>query len=368
MKILILSPMLSSSSFITVYPYAKILSKYHDVKIVGPLFGKKLYIHDKNLKFEYIEPKITKPVQIGMLSLFSRNLSRLMKGDYDVVHAFKLLPHTGPVAAIAKKRLGKKFILTIDDYDAAGGGRNPIKKFFLKESEKAYKHSDSIFVSSTLLQKKYGGEIIYQVPNEKIFLKKNISGQKIRKKFGLESKIIIMYAGTLYGNKGLDVLIKSVQKLKNKNVKLLIIGSTLLNKEVEYLKKIAGEETIFVGQVPISDMPQFVAACDIYVIPTKNTPYTRAEIPAKIFEPMMLSKAIIASRLSDIPIILNDGKSGMLVKPGSVDDLAKKISILTNDKRLRKNFGKKAKERYFNNYSYDQIEKKINNVYRSLGI
>jgi len=353
MRILMLCPMISSSSFITTYPYAKILSKKHDVKIVGPLFGKEQFIKDDDLEFEFIEPKFMKPVQLGMVSLFSKNVSRLSKKDYDVVHAFKLLPHTAPAAAVAKKKMGKKFVLTIDDYDVAGGGLNPIKKFFLKKSEKSYKDADAIFTSSTFLQSKYGGEIIYQVANEKIFLENKNDGTEFRRKFGLENKIIILYAGTLYEQKGVDILIKAVRKLNRPDLKLVIAGGTINDKEVDNYKKIAGDETIFLGKIPMSQTPELVAACDIYVVPTKDTLYTRAEIPAKIFEPMMLEKAIIASDISDVPKFLDNGNCGLLVPPNNIEMLASALDKLINDKSLREHFGRKAKQRYLEKFSWD---------------
>ena len=367
MKILMLCPMLSSSSFITAYPFAKILSKHHDVTIAGPLFGKKsTYIKDDNLKFEYIEPLVNSPVQLGMMSLVYKNLFRLLKKDYDIVHVFKTLPHTSPVASFAKRFTKKPFVLTIDDYDAVGGGGNPIKKMFLKMSEGSYKSADAVFVSSTMLQSIYGGNIFYQVPNEEIFKKFDKKTSVVKKNYDLDGKIVIMYAGTLYEHKGVDVLIKAVKALNRDDVKLLIIGSTLGGKEVEEYKKLAGDETIFVGQIPIERMPEFVDACDIYAIPTKDTVYTRAEIPAKIFEPMIMGKTVVASNISDIPKILDDGKCGVLVKPGDVESMKNALEELIEDPSVRFELGKNARERYNEKYSYAEKEKNVMKVYEGL--
>lgn len=361
MKILMLCPMISSSSFITTYPYAKILSKKHDVKIVGPLFGKQPYIKDKSLKFEFIEPLIKKPYQLGVLSLYRKNLKRLLKDDYDVVHAFKLLPHTAPAAAKAKRKTGKPFILSIDDYDVAAP-KNFLKKLVLKRAEKAYKEADAITVSSTFLQKIYGGEVIYQVANEFVFAKKR-SGARIRKMYDLEDKIVIVHAGTFYEHKGIDVLIKAVQALNRKDVKLLLIG----NGNVERYKKLAGPETIFTGKIPITEIPEYAAAADIYAIPTKDTLYAKAEISAKIFEAMMQEKAIVASNISDNSLILDRGKCGVLVKPSSVNSLRKGLQYVMDNPEIAKQMGIRAKKRYFANYSYKQIEAKINKLYSRIG-
>ncbi len=362
MKILMLCPLLSSSSFLTTYPYAKILSKKHDVKIVGPLFGKKeTYVKDKSLNFEFLEPVVNSPVQLGMMSLIPKNISRLLKSDYDVVHTFKLLPHTGPVAAFSKKFTKKPFVLTIDDYDVASPS-NPIKRSILKSGESAYKSADAVTVSSKYLQKIYGGEVIYQVANEEIFLRRKYNREQVRKKLNVEDKVVIFHAGTFFDSKGIDILIKAVQSLKREDVVLLLAGYGDTKKIMES----AGSETIFLGRLPITEIPKYLAASDIYAIPTKDTLYTRAEIPAKVFEAMMMEKAIVASRLSDIPIILDNGKCGLLTKPGDLKSLTSALSRLVDDRQLRARLGRRSKKRYINNYSYKQIEEKINNIYSKI--
>ncbi|MBU0530838.1 MAG: hypothetical protein KKC05_04145 [Nanoarchaeota archaeon] len=75
MKILMLCPLISSSSFITTYPFAKILSKRHEVELMGPLLGKKPYIEDSELNFSFVDPSIKKPIQLAFMSLYKKNLS-----------------------------------------------------------------------------------------------------------------------------------------------------------------------------------------------------------------------------------------------------------------------------------------------------
>jgi len=362
MKILMLCPLISSSSFITTYPFAKLLSKKHDVEIMGPLLGEKQYIEDPKLKFTFIEPRVKKPIQLAFLSLYKKNLNILKKKDFDVIHAFKLLPHTGPVAAKIKKRTGTPFVLSIDDYDAAAS-KNKAKRVVLEWAEKSYKDADAVTVSSEMLKKIYGGDIIYQVANEFVF-KRKLNPKAFARKYDLENKIVIAHAGTFFDHKGMDVLIKAVKKINNKNVKLVLAG----NSNIEKYKKIAGDETVFTGRIPMNDVANLTQLCDIYAIPTKDTPYARAEIPAKIFEPMMLGKPVIASSISDIPRILDNGKCGLLTKPGSVDDLAKKIQYLIDNPKERIKFGAKSRKRYDANYSYKKIEEKIWEIYLNLNV
>ncbi|MBI4017770.1 MAG: glycosyltransferase family 4 protein [Candidatus Aenigmarchaeota archaeon] len=360
MKIVMVCPQISSSSFITTYPYAKILSKEHDVKIVGPLLGKEPFIRDATLDFEFIEPPVGRPPQLALASAYFSVKKRLMRGDFDVMHAFKLFPNTAMPAAAVKRRIGKKLVITVDDYDVASP-KNPFKRLVLRAAERAYKSADRMIVSSTYLQKIYGGDIIHQVANEPLFLGKKYTGAAVRKKYDLQDKKIILYAGTIFEHKGIDVLIKAVQSLNDKDVKLVVVG-----EGKTALLRLAGDETLYIGKAPIEEIPDFVAACDVYAIPTRPSTYANAQIPGKIFEPMMMGRAVIASAVSDIPAILDYGKAGLVVRPNDVRSLADGLKLLLSDDSLRRRLGDSAKRRYEAMYSYARIEEKIKTVYSKL--
>lgn len=364
MRILMLCPMVSTSSFVTTYPYAKVLSEEHDVTIVGPLFGRKEpYIRDDSLRYEFIEPATLSPPQIGMLTLLPKNFSRLMRADYDVVHAFQLMPYTAPAASLSKAFTGKKYVLSIDEYLVAGGGNNPIKKLFYRMSEGAYRNADAVTVSSHFEQRIYGGTVTYQTPNEDLFTRRKYTGEKVRRKYGLEGKTVILYAGTFHMHKGVDLLIRAVQEMRDPDVRLLLVGGTLSNRETEYYKSIAGDETVFVGETRMEEIPEFVAACDIYAIPTRGTLQGMAGTPAKVFEGMLSGKAVIATALADLPIILDRGKGGMLVKPGDVASLRRGLERLAASASLRRRMGARARKKYWKEYSFERKAEAIRKIY-----
>ena len=134
-----------------------------------------------------------------------------------------MLPHTAPVASMAKMLKGKKFVLTIDDYDSAASS-NPLKNAIMKCAERSFRNADKIIVSSRYLQSIFGGNILYQVPNERLFSKKKYSSEYTKKRLGLGNKKMVFYAGTFYDHKGLDVLIKAVQSLGRDDVRLVLAG------------------------------------------------------------------------------------------------------------------------------------------------
>lgn len=356
-------PLLSSSSFITTYPMVKALERDHEVTILGPTFGKPLYIKDDSLRIVTIEPIVRHPMQAGYLSLLPKVKAYLKKhaNEYDVVHAFKPVFHTGYAAAKAKEETRKPLVLSIDDYDQIAS-KNWMKRSLLSIAARSVKQADAITVSSSQLQQVYGGTVIRQVACEPAFKRRQPERKRIRKKYNIEDKIVIFHGGTFYPHKGIDILIRAVQKLKERghNVALLLAG-----EPIGPYRSLARDETIFCGMVPMEEMPDYVAACDIYAIPTRDTPYARAEIPAKIFEPMMLGKAIVASSISDIPELLDHGNAGVLSRPDSVHDLTIKLEELITDRDLRVAVGRNAKKRYDKNYSYDVIARQLKVVYKN---
>lgn len=359
MKVIILCPQISGSSFLVCHSFGKIVSKKHDVKFIGPTFGLKPFLHDPKINIQFVEPFIKQPIQLGMFLSKGPIFNKLIEEEFDVIHAFKLLPNTAPIAAKIKQKENKPFILTIDDYDPTSP-KNPIKRWILQNSEKAYKFADAITVSSTFLQKIYGGEVVYQVSDEKVFNPKKHSGKKIRKKYKVEDKIVITHIGTIFPHKGIDFLIKAVQELKNPDVKLMLFEA---GSNIEYYKSISGDETIWVKQINFNDVPEYTAASDIYIIPTRDTMYARAEIPRKIFDAMAMGKPIVASNISDIPIFLDNGKCGILTKPDSLKSLKDALSHLIEDKSLREKLGRKARSSYLKHFSYKILEQKLNKIY-----
>lgn len=362
MKILMIAPSLSGSAYMIPYIYAKILMKKHKVKIVGPAFGKRIFIEDRSMDVENLEPHIKRPVQVGMVNMIPINMMRLMKNDFDAIHCFKLLPHTIPVCAAAKKILKKPLVLTIDDYDKASP-ENPIKRSFLEVSEKFYKSADVVTVPSDGLRKIYGGTIIYPPIDVDKQMPKKSSAARLRKRLGLQGKIVVTYIGTLYKTKGIDVLIEAVKRTRRKDIKLVLFE---FGKETETYKKMSGPETVWVKKKTGEKSLDYTLMSDIYAIPTKDTRYTRVQTPAKIFEAMSMGSAIVASNISDIPKFLDHGKAGVLVKPNDVESLKNAILKLADNRKLRQKLGARARKVYNERYHYKKEGEKLMKIYDDL--
>jgi len=204
----------------------------------------------------------------------------------------------------------------------------------------------------------------------------NIDGSEIRKKLGLEDKIVIGTLSTFgvwHGTKVFSKAIKPLcEKLQVTSYKLhvLFIGDGTLRPECERIIQESGMEkyVTFTGTVPFTEIQQYLAVCDILVashIPNPDgTPFFGS--PTKLFEYMAMGTGIVASDLAQIGEVLEHKKTAWLVKPGDVNDLVNGVIKLVQDDKLRKNLGKNARKETVKNYTWEQNTRRVLNSYKNL--
>jgi len=161
----------------------------------------------------------------------------------------------------------------------------------------------------------------------------SVKVNEVRKKLRLPlDKKIVMYAGSLYlyGWKGVDVLLAAASYL-SPDVKIVLVGGT--NSEIEPLKqKAKATNIIFIGRRPYQEIPDYLQAADILVLPnTSGEAHSEKYTwPLKLFEYMASGRPIVASNLPSLREILNK-KNAWLVKPNDARELANGLKEVLDD-------------------------------------
>ena len=89
-----------------------------------------------------------------------------------------------------------------------------------------------------------------------------------------------------------------------------------------------------------------MADADVVVAPSVPSSDGRREgIPVVLMEAMAMRRPVVASRLSGIPELVEDGRSGLLVPPGDADAVAEALLRLARDARLRRELGLAGRRR-----------------------
>jgi glycosyltransferase involved in cell wall biosynthesis len=178
--------------------------------------------------------------------------------------------------------------------------------------------------------------------------------EAVRRSYHLHGHLVVGFIGSLKPWHGVDLLLESAKDLAERGspVRWLIVGDGPL---LEWLQRRAEQEQLaelmrFVGYVPRDRAPAHVAAMDIAVSPV--TVAGRSAI--KIFEYMASGCAVVASRDPDTATIIRDHHNGLLVAPGSHEELRDAIIGLVDDSELRARLGVEARRTIEANFTWQR--------------
>lgn len=162
-------------------------------------------------------------------------------------------------------------------------------------------------------------------------------------------KTLVVYIGRLDAVKGYDTLLKTVEKVNNKNLHFLFVcGEKYPEKRKQLQEKY--KNATFLGFR--KDIPEILAASDIYVLPS-----FAEGLPNTLMEAMASGKASVASNVGGVKILVKDNEDGLLVKKGNWKQLNEKIELLARNKNLREKFGKNARKKIEKEFSFGAIGK-----------
>jgi len=152
----------------------------------------------------------------------------------------------------------------------------------------------------------------------------------------------LIFIGFILKENGIPTLLQSVKLLKDEipNIRLNLVGFTSkqdndwLLHEIEKLG--IAKYVHYWGVIDSNEVPSFLSRMDVCLIPFYQVLGKDETFPVKLFEYLSMGKAIVASRLSGISLIVKHEESALLVKPGDSEEMAASILRLKNDILLRR--------------------------------
>jgi glycosyltransferase involved in cell wall biosynthesis len=175
----------------------------------------------------------------------------------------------------------------------------------------------------------------------------------------------VLYTGVLRARKGLFDLIKCAILVKKKipDIKFIICGTgSLLQKLKEQVQSVGLEEqVIFLGRVDRKKLIQIYQNATIQVVPS-----IYEGLPTVLLEAMACGLPVVATNIGGNRDIISSNVNGLLVPPGSPEEMAQMITMLWADEPLRKKIGRNARETILKKYTWDIITDDFLKVYDCL--
>jgi glycosyltransferase involved in cell wall biosynthesis len=165
--------------------------------------------------------------------------------------------------------------------------------------------------------------------------------------------------GTLHEVKGQRHLIDAVARLcaRGLDVRCRFVGDGPDREALE--RQVAGlgldRAVEFVGQRTRGEIVDLLAETDILVTPSVPTSAGKREgLPVVLIEAMASGVPVLASHLSGIPELVEDGVTGLTVPPGDADAIANAIARLLADPGLRARLAAAGRRRIAEEFDLDR--------------
>lgn len=170
-------------------------------------------------------------------------------------------------------------------------------------------------------------------------------------------------AGRLSAEKGFDLLIQAADSLLKKGIDLdlLIVGEGDEQPQLQQLIEQLGRQDRIRLLGYRSDLRDLYEAMDVFALSS-----LREGLPNVLLEAMALEVPVAATRIAGVPRLVADGVNGLLVNPGSIEDLTRVLEELLTRADLRRQLRQAGRHTIETRYSFAVRMERIQAVYDDL--
>jgi glycosyltransferase involved in cell wall biosynthesis len=169
----------------------------------------------------------------------------------------------------------------------------------------------------------------------------------------------LLFVGRDYYRKGGDVVLKVFENLKKsfENIHLTFVGRI---EDVKALERVRRDKNIsHFDHVSGSELRKRIfPMSDIFILPTIAEAYGMS-----VLEAMSNGIPVVASGISAIPEVVEDGVNGYLANPGSVQSFTSACARLLDDEEKRSEMGQNAREKIALDFSREKIGRELYRLY-----
>jgi glycosyltransferase involved in cell wall biosynthesis len=196
----------------------------------------------------------------------------------------------------------------------------------------------------------------------------------IRPKYKLPKRFIL-YVGDVNYNKNIKGLIKAFRQLTistseepklTSEVKLVLVGKAFMDEELKETKQIVqlikslglNDKIIRLGWIPQKDLVGIYNLATVYCQPSF---YEGFGLP--VLEAMSCGCPVVAAKTSSLREICGD--AALMVDPYDINDIARGLEMVIDDKKISDMLGKKGL-RWVKNFSWERTAKETIEVYKKV--
>lgn len=284
--------------------------------------------------------------------------------EFDLIHCHVALPD-GFGGMLVNRRYNRKLVVSVHGQDLA---RTVFRNRACRAAvERVFAQADAVVTVSGKLASMASGHCSrscrVRTISDGVYLDQ-VARPDPQLRARYRGASILLAVGSLIQTKGFDLLLEALAKVvrRTPNVKLVVIGS---GPQEHKLRALAGRLGIeqhvdFLGLLPHQEVMRFMAVCDVFVLPSWSEGFGVVYLEA-----MASGKPVIACRGEGIEDVVEDGESGLLVRPRDAADVERALSKLLADETCRHAMGDRASKRV-QGFTWEIVAQQTMDLYREL--
>jgi len=269
------------------------------------------------------------------LGLLARSVAAALRRRHDVVHAHYVFP-TGFIGWIAAGLRGSALVVTShrgDIWDMPRRSRvhRWLTKLVLERADRI------VAVNERLKEEMVGAYGIDAGKIAVIDMGVTTADFEVTDKgaekaaLGVPSDaLLVLFVGIGFERKGAAVLLDAVARLGdrwNPRARLVLIGERDLAPWQRRIDEAGiADRVTLLGLRPHDETRRWVRAADVFVLPSFSE-----GLPVSVMEAMAAGCAVVCTSVGGLPQLIDDGEQGLLVAPGSPEELADALAAVTGD-------------------------------------
>lgn len=184
----------------------------------------------------------------------------------------------------------------------------------------------------------------------------------LRGEAGARGELIVGLVGRLSREKGVDIFLRASALVLAEfpGARFVVVGEGPDRDKLELLIDELGIRGSVIMLGRRGDMPSVYASLDVMVSSSRQE-----GLPMAILEGMASRLPLVATAVGEVPAVVGDGRTGLLVPAENVADLAAAILKMLRDPGLRKRLGDAARQLIEEKYSAKRMTADYLRVYEA---
>jgi glycosyltransferase involved in cell wall biosynthesis len=302
----------------------------------------------------------------------------------DIVHVFKPKGYAGLVMPLLR---GIHVVLDTDDWEGTGGWNErgdysaAQRRLFAWQERHLPRRAAHVTVASRTLEAQQWG---LGIPPQRVtYLPNGLDSVRytawptqdeiarraaeVRRQYGLDGPTILLYTRFVEFAPQSAASLFGVIRTMAPTACLLIVGGGLHSEDAAARRVLAryGDAVTFVGSVPFADVPAYIRAADVALLPFADTLINRAKSSVKTLDLLAAGQAIVATAVGENASVIRHNETGLLVAPGDEQTLACAVARLLADPNRARILGEAARERAWQEQTWVTQTDTVETIYET---